>query len=424
MPRILDDPTRATCPSFEGNEWDFLRQTMINGHPGADPLTEEGATLRLKEAWARENANKVAAWNEQLEQVRAEQEELDRQAQEEEDAQQILRDKETEEQRKEVEKKKPKLNPFDPNCTLGKYIEPRPAQYALNKINNLEYVELDYFTLKGCKDASADANKSISQDTLTFTQVEGSFAIRPLAAIKPSRNIRCDEDLGWEEMFGAKNTMLHFMGKSRAWPSSHAISLAAFFVALELHPRRNEDNGKKILITYQSRVRHEWFDALKRNEGFNIEVLSEEYLQSIAEEVNKKTQDDRIDQVRSLLLTSPSGLRANSLPLSSCSLNTLAHPITHCASLATPSAMRRCRSPLNLSLPRLPATRRHRLPSAPPSCHLLHVTAGHAPRTDTHPLSSPPAMPRAPTCHINLTAGYAPCADVRPLPHCRLCPVP
>ncbi|KAH9027346.1 hypothetical protein EDB84DRAFT_1258581, partial [Lactarius hengduanensis] len=204
-----------------------------------------------------ENNNKIAAWNEQLKQVWAKQEELDRQAQEEEDAQQA------EEQRKEADKKKPKLNPFNPNCTLGNCIEPRPAQYALNKINNLEYIELDYFTLRGCKDTTADANRSISQDTLAFTQVEGTFAIHPLAAIKPSRNVRCNEELSWEEMFDTKNTMLHFMGKSRAWPTTHTMSLAAFFIALELHPRRNQDNGKRILITYQSRVRCEWFDALR-----------------------------------------------------------------------------------------------------------------------------------------------------------------
>ncbi|KAH8984660.1 hypothetical protein EDB86DRAFT_2780182, partial [Lactarius hatsudake] len=195
------------------------------------------------------------------------------------------------------EKKKPKLNPFDPNHTLGKYIEPRLVQYALNKINNLEYIELDYFTLRGCKDTSADTNKYISQDTLTFTQVDGPFAICPLAAIKPSRNIRCDEDLSWEEMFSAKNTMLHFMGKSQVWPSSHTVSLAAFYIALELHPRRNDDKGKKILFTYQSKVRCKWFDTLKWDEGFNIEVLSKEYLQSITKEVNKRVQDDRIKQV-------------------------------------------------------------------------------------------------------------------------------
>ncbi|KAI9437735.1 hypothetical protein H4582DRAFT_1815313, partial [Lactarius indigo] len=279
----------------------------------SSPLTEEGATLQLKEAWARENGNKIATWNEQLEQAHAEQEERDMQAQEEEDMQQVLRDKETEEQRKEVEKKKPKLNPFDPNHSLGKYIEPRPAQYALNKINNLEYVELDYFTLRGCKEAAGNSNKSISQDTLAFTQVEGSFTICPLTTIRPSRGIRCDEDLSWEEMFGAKNTMLHFMGKSQTWPTSHAIYLAAFYVMLELHPRRNQDNGKKILITYQSQVRRKWFNTLKRNEGFNIKILSKEYLQFIAEEVNKKAQDERIDQVPFPFLSPPVANCTNNL---------------------------------------------------------------------------------------------------------------
>ncbi|KAI9432911.1 hypothetical protein H4582DRAFT_2061276 [Lactarius indigo] len=252
MPCILNNLTQDVCPSFEGNEWDFLRQTMIDTHLGVEPLTEEGAALQLKEAWARENGNKITTWNEQLEQACAEQEEQDMQAQEEEDAQQALWDKETEEQCKEVEKKRLKLNPFNPNHSLGKYIEPRPAQYALNKINNLEYIELDYFTLRGCKEAAGNSNKSVSQDTLAFTQVEGSFAIRPLAVIRPSRGIRCDKDLSWEEMFGTKNTMLHFMEKSQTLPTSHAISLAAFYIVLELHPRRNQDNGKKILITYQS----------------------------------------------------------------------------------------------------------------------------------------------------------------------------
>ncbi|KAI9434225.1 hypothetical protein H4582DRAFT_2060406 [Lactarius indigo] len=294
---ILNDLTWDICPSFQGNEWDFLCQTMIDTHLGVEPLTEEGAALQLKEAWARENSNKITAWNEQLEQVRTEQEEQDMQVQEEEDVQQVLQDKETEEQHKEVEKKKLRLNPFDPNRSLGKYIEPRPAQYALNKINNLEYVELDYFTLRGCKEAASDSNKSVSQDTLAFTQVEGSFTIHPLAMIRPSRGIRCNKDLSWEEMFSTKNTMLHFMGKSQTWPTSHAISLAAFYVMLELHPRQNQDNSKKILITYQSQVRCKWFNALKHNEGFNIEILSEEYLQFITKEVNKKAQDERIDQL-------------------------------------------------------------------------------------------------------------------------------
>src|SRR6266702_3556577 len=300
MPCILEDPTWAVCLSFESDEWEFLRQSMIDAHLGAIPLTHEGATQHLKETWARENNSKIAAWNAQLEQDRVEQEEQDRLTQEEEDACQVQCEKEAEEQRKEVEKKKPKMNTFDPNRLIPTWIEPIPAPYAINKINNLEYIELDYFTVKGCREANADTSKSISQDTLAFTQLEDTIAIHPLAALRPSRTIRNDEDLSWEEMLQAKNTMLHFMAKSAVWLTANAESLAAFFVALELHPRVLQINGKKALLLYQSWARREWFDALKRDKGFNIEQIGEDLLQTLAEEVNERVRDKEFDQVRSL----------------------------------------------------------------------------------------------------------------------------
>ncbi len=298
MPRILEDPTWAVCLSFESDEWEFLRQSMIEAHLGAIPLTHEGATQRLKETWTRENNTKIAAWNAQLEQDQVEQEERDRLTQEEEDAHQVQREKEAEEQCKEVEKKKPKMNTFDPDRLIPTWIEPRPAPYAINKINSLEYIKLDYFTVKGCREANADTSKSISQDTLTFTQLEDTIVIHPLAALRPSRTIRNNEDLSWEEMLQAKNTMLHFMAKSAVWPTANAESLAAFFVALELHPRVLQINGKKALLLYQSQARREWFDALKRDEGFDIERIGEDLLQTLAEEVNKRVRDKEFDQVR------------------------------------------------------------------------------------------------------------------------------
>ncbi len=305
MPRILEDPTQATCPSFESAEWSFLRQSMVEAHQGVPPFTDEDATQQLKETWARENGSKIAAWNAQLDQDRAEQDKLDRMAREQEDVQQAQREREAEEQCKEAERKKPKLNAYNTDRDVPNWIEPRLATYAINKINNLEYIELDYFTTRGCREASADTGKSISQDTLAFTQLEGSIAIRPLASLRPSRNIRNDEELSWEEMMEVKNTMLHFMVKSTVWPMAHAESLAAFFVALELHPRQKQTNGKRALLLYQSRVRREWFDALKRDEGFNIERIGENLLRTLAEEVNEsvreandRARDREFDQVQ------------------------------------------------------------------------------------------------------------------------------
>ncbi|KAH9019481.1 hypothetical protein EDB85DRAFT_1896623 [Lactarius pseudohatsudake] len=276
MPRINSDPNQEVCPNFESDGWEFLRQSMIDAHQGLNLLTGDEA----------------------LEQDRAAHEEQDRVALEAEAAQDAQREKEAEDQRREAEKKKPKMNTFDPRRCLRAWIEPRPAQYAINKINNLEWVKLDYFTLKGCRDAAADSNKSSNQDTLAFTQLGGTIAMRPLTAMAPARGIRNDEDLSWLELMEAKNSMLHFIAKSGAWPAENAEALAAFFVVLDVHPIRVQANGRKALLLYQSRVRREWFDALGRNEGFNIEIISEDLLQTISDDLNTRIQEERIEKVR------------------------------------------------------------------------------------------------------------------------------
>jgi hypothetical protein len=270
MARIAYDPTQAVCPGFEDPEWDFVRQSLIHTHKGDLPLTAEEATQLIKDTWTREIDNKVAAWNAQLEQDRAEQVKQDQRAREEEEAQRAQREKEAEEQRREVERRKPKLNPFDPNRQAPSWIEPRPSPFALNKIDSLEYIELDYFLVGECKEALADS----------------------------SRNIRSDEDLSWVEMLDAKNTMLHFMAKSGVWLTAHVESMAAFFVALQLHPQRFHPNGKKALLLYQSQVRQEWFSDLKRNEAFNIEIIREDSLRNCAEIINDRIREKEMEQVR------------------------------------------------------------------------------------------------------------------------------
>jgi hypothetical protein len=262
MSRITDDPTMAICPSFEDPEWDFLRQLMINPHqwpPPGPPLTIEEAPQRMKDAWTQENNVRVAAWNEQLERDQAERDEQERLVQEEEGALRAQRDREAAHLQREVEKKRP-----------------WPAAYALNKINNLQYVELDYFTRRGRQEAAANAYKSVDLDL----------------------DIRRDEDLSWGEMMDAKNTMLHFMAQCEHWPAAHAESIAAFYVALELHPRRRQANGEKVLLMYQGRVRREWFRALARNEGFNIAIIVEDLLRSLAEEVNDAIRQREFEQIR------------------------------------------------------------------------------------------------------------------------------
>ena len=263
MPRIFNNPTHVICPSFEDPKWEFLRQSVVNAHPGGNPLTMEEAAQQMKDAWARENLCKVDAWNVQQQEDLTEQGEQDRVAREAEEAARALQETEAEEMRKEADRKKPKLNTFDPERHIEKWVEARPAAYALNKLNNLEYVELDYFTLRSCREATIDANKSASHDTLTFSQVGKTFVMHPLAALRPSKHIRNDEELSWEDRMDVKNIMLHFMAKSGVWQEEHTVCIATFFVNLDCHLRKGQDNGKQALLLYQSRAQREWFDALK-----------------------------------------------------------------------------------------------------------------------------------------------------------------
>ena len=299
MPRITEDPTQAVCPSFEGTDWDILLQPMIDAHIGDVPLTVEEASQHLKVAWARENDRRVGAWNAQMEQDRVEQEDRDRLVCEEAEAQQRQHEKEAEDRRKEIESKKPKIDTFDPDRAVSETIDPRPAPYALSKVRNLEYIELDYFMMKGCREAQMDNYKSISHDTLAFMQLEDTIVIHPLASLRPSKQIRNDEDLSWEEMLGAKNMLLSFMAKLNVWPIPHVESLAVFYVNLELHPRAGTALGKRVLLLYQSWVRREWFDAFKRREGFNISLIQDKLLFSVAEELSGSVIFNEMEQVLS-----------------------------------------------------------------------------------------------------------------------------
>ncbi|KAN0131125.1 hypothetical protein V8E53_011017, partial [Lactarius tabidus] len=234
MPQIANDPTQAVCPSFEDPEWEFLRQSTstseaVHDNSGQSSPANEGHM-------GSENLHKVDAWNTQLQQDLVEQEEQIRITCEAEEAQRAQQEAEDKRIHREAKNKKLKLNLFDPKQHVKKWIEHRPATFALNKLNNLEYIELDYFTMRGCKEAMANTNKSVSHDTLTFMQQGDTFVIPPLAAIRPSKHIRNNEELSWEEMMDAKNMMLHFMVKSGLWQNKHTLSIVSFYVNLNCHP--------------------------------------------------------------------------------------------------------------------------------------------------------------------------------------------
>ncbi|KAF8811032.1 hypothetical protein BYT27DRAFT_7073606, partial [Phlegmacium glaucopus] len=192
-------------------------------------------------------------------------------------------------ERKEVEKKKPKINDFDENRMGDEIIMPRPSPFAINKLKNFDYVKLSYFTPEGCAAdmEDQDGGKTTADKAFGLAEVNGVIALKPIASFKASKHIIKDRDLTWRQMIMGKNAMIHQMNKL-GWPEKHVNALALFYLKLEDHPMRLRPNGDEILITFQAAVRREWHDALDRKEGFNITNINEATIRATADEFHDK----------------------------------------------------------------------------------------------------------------------------------------
>jgi len=292
MPPLVSDPTKDVCPAYEDEAFEDIRAALVARHDGDHPMTTEEAVAKLQAAWQKSHEKKVTRWNQQLDGERQRQAEETQRATEEAERRRQLTEKEEEERRRKVERTKPKINSFDPNKSIGSFIIPRPSAFALNRLDKLDYVELDYFTTRGCKNAHAEHELTTNHNTYGLTSLGESLALQPLSSLKPSKNIRRDEDLSWDEMVMAKNNMLHFMSVSKLWPPAHMECIAKFYYALETHPVRQTRHGNRVVTAYAGRARRQWFDALKRNDGFNLAKIDHGLMANITDEIKDAVRDE------------------------------------------------------------------------------------------------------------------------------------
>ncbi|KAG2028865.1 hypothetical protein BDR07DRAFT_1383456 [Suillus spraguei] len=289
----MADPNNEICPDFASAAYAEIREDLIR----ASGQTEAQVTNRMVVSWTQSHRQRVDDWNQEREQEEHEAAEAAqaRAAQEEEVRERQEADAEKE--RLEAEKKKPKMNGFNATLTVGDFITPRPAQYAISKINNFEYTELWYFSPDGCKDAQR-SSQSTAEDGYGLTQVDNAvLALRPLSAFKASKSAIPDHELTFLTFLRAKNTFLTHISKAK-WPQANIDALSLFFWHLENHPiRNNSDIGDLVVLHYASRVRQDWHDRLKRDEAFNIGVLNENLIRSINDELWDKVRSAKMSQV-------------------------------------------------------------------------------------------------------------------------------
>lgn len=174
-----------------------------------------------------------------------------------------------------------------------------PSEYALSRLRKYQYVELWYFTEKGCIEASRLSRPS-DLDTLTFTCVDSILELQPSRAVAQSKDVIQDQDLSWVEMTAAKNNMIDHMRKC-GWSDGYLISLMKFYLALETHPlhgRNHGDHGHsygdQALLVYQAEVRRSWHQEMLKGENhrlFDIATINRERLKAIEDDLHARRRE-------------------------------------------------------------------------------------------------------------------------------------
>ncbi|KAF8808521.1 hypothetical protein BYT27DRAFT_7096483 [Phlegmacium glaucopus] len=293
--RIIHDPHPEVMPDHAGPHYNVLQIALIqNG------ITMEQAVQALNDSWIQNHDERVQRWDQQVIDNANAVAENPVQQQEVEDQQPAHQPPEQGEVvmgRADAEKKKAKMRDFDDAAAVGNYITPRPAQYALQRIEEFEYVELWYLTPEGCTDATQH-QLTQSDDTFGLTKVDDMVTLKSVSSLKASRNVVPDTELSFRQMSMAKNTFIPLMTKHQ-WSDKAINAFAQFFTQLELHPYRQREFGERALILYQARVRREWHDQLKLGSAFNIGIINEDLLQSIYKEILDKAQLLSLNEVSS-----------------------------------------------------------------------------------------------------------------------------
>lgn len=294
MAHIASDPALDIEPDFASATFEGIRNRII----GNTQTTHDEAANELITGWRQDRDIRLAAWNVQVneetrlaaEAARAEQEHINQEH--------TLLEQEAETERKDAEKKKPKINDFKVGTSVSDTLTHRPSQYAIHKLKSFEYVELWYFSPDGCRD-TADEAKSSADGTFGFTKVDDFVALKAVAAFKPSRKAIQDHSLEWRQFDMAKNSFLLYINKLK-WPEKHQRALTMFFMNIVSHPQCAEPFGERALLLYAARVRRDWHDTLTLDSAFDIGIFNTTLLKNLAEEVWNKTRLESLTEVRPL----------------------------------------------------------------------------------------------------------------------------
>ncbi|KAF8878935.1 hypothetical protein BD779DRAFT_1553147 [Infundibulicybe gibba] len=294
---IEADPATEVCPNFMQPVFQTARTSMIENQNLPDIQTHEDAAQELANAWSEDNAERCEAYAAQQDALERERLDLElqaRDAQRQESQQpprnhtpppQPPRQPEPEDQPAPTQRKRVAPPIVRRDRMISSTLPSRPSQFAINKVQNYEYVDLWYFTPDGYAEAARQA-KATDDEGFTLAGGESGerLGLKAMTTASASKNAILDEALPWNVFTDTRQEYLDFLA-SVEWPERLYADMAAFFARIETHRIRKTDAGKRALLEYQARARRDWHDSIKRNgETFDLAAINEELLKIIADE--------------------------------------------------------------------------------------------------------------------------------------------
>ena len=197
-------------------------------------------------------------------------------------------------------KKKATYVDFDLNTTIANQIPHTPSEYAVGRMEEIEYVELWYFTTEGCNEASK-ITPTAADNTFGILDTKSGLALQPIKTTKASKNAIGDEALSWEQIMTARHTMIATANRV-GWDQKLTLALAQFYINLE--SLKASGYNPRALILYHAVVRKQWHDALKgRGDSFNISHINETLFAKLENKVRDQDQEETQRQASNISLT-------------------------------------------------------------------------------------------------------------------------
>ncbi|SJL06822.1 uncharacterized protein ARMOST_10164 [Armillaria ostoyae] len=286
-PRLAVNPHLIPCPDFTCADYSFLRIAVES----ANSLSTDDAIAQLAQNWTARNAKDRDIWDAQ---IQADQDAADLSKKNADQAVEDARlqlEKDREIEKKEKDKKRPKLGNFDPLLNVKKEADPILHPYAQKQLADFKYCPLWYFTKTSVAEASNIIN-TLAPDTLNLQQDSGSgsLSFQASSTVKPSKNAQADKDPSWSQFSYAFSWFLRAINMAN-WPKPTIQMFALMFLSLMLHSFRQRSNGEKSLLVYADDTCRQWHhDIEEGNSAPNLANIVIQHLENISNDLHDKAK--------------------------------------------------------------------------------------------------------------------------------------